>query len=382
MTVFKTYLKILNRNKFIVILYTVILVVFAGINLQTNEKSIGFVATKPDVLIINNDDDSKLSKNLIAYFDKKSNLVEIENDEDKIKDALFYREINYVIYIPKNYQEDFLANNDYKIEVKSTGDYNASYANMLLENYQTTAKSYLLKYNDVDLLIDKINETLLDDIDVSMKTKLDTNSMERAAFYFNFESYSILACLIYVICTILSVFGSDKIRKKNIISSTNYKKINNSLLISNLIYAFIVWLFYLILSIILIGNFLISLHGLLFAINSLLFTFVATTIAFLIGSLVTKKEAISGIVNVIALGSSFLCGAFVPVSYLPDFVLKIAHVLPTYWYIQNNENISKLENITFSNLHTFIINSIILFVFGIIYIVLTNIITKKKQKIG
>lgn len=381
MTIFKSYLKILNRNKFIVILYTVILVVFAGVNVSTNEKSIGFVASKPDVLIIDNDN-STISKNIIDYFDKKSNLIKIDNDEDKINDALFYREINYAIYIPENFQNDFMNHNNPRIDVKGTGDYNASYANMLLNEYLVTANSYLLKYDDVDDITNKINETLFTDIKVEMKTKLDTDSMERASFYFSFESYSILACLIYVICLVLSIFNSEKIRKKNIISGTNYKKINRDLLMSNFVYSFIVWLFYFVLALILIGDVLMSLHGILFAINSFVFTLVATSIAFLIGSFVTKKEAISGIVNVIALGSSFLCGAFVPVSYLPDFVLKIAHILPTYWYIQNNEEIANLETVSLSNLNTFITNLIVLFIFCIIYIILTNIITKRKQKIG
>ena len=53
MTVFKTFLKVLNKNKFVIILYTIILLLFGGINMQTSENSTNFVASKPDVLIIN-----------------------------------------------------------------------------------------------------------------------------------------------------------------------------------------------------------------------------------------------------------------------------------------------------------------------------------------
>ena len=51
MTVFKTFLKILNKNKFIVILYTVILLIFSAVNMQTSENNMSFVASKPDVMI-------------------------------------------------------------------------------------------------------------------------------------------------------------------------------------------------------------------------------------------------------------------------------------------------------------------------------------------
>ncbi len=77
--------------------------------------------------------------------------------------------------------------------------------------------------------------------------------------------------------------------------------------------------------------------GVVYIINSLVLTICATTIAFLIGNLVSNKGTINGIVNVVALGSSFLCGAFVPMEWLPDSVLKIAHTLPTFYNIRINE---------------------------------------------
>ena len=67
MTIFKAFLKILNKNKFIVILYTVILILFGGINMQTQESSINFQAVKPDVMIINNDKETEITNDLINY---------------------------------------------------------------------------------------------------------------------------------------------------------------------------------------------------------------------------------------------------------------------------------------------------------------------------
>ncbi len=59
MTVFKTFLKIVNKYKFIILLYTVLLIVFGGFNIQTSDTSISFVASKPDVLIINKDKETR-----------------------------------------------------------------------------------------------------------------------------------------------------------------------------------------------------------------------------------------------------------------------------------------------------------------------------------
>lgn len=377
MTIFKAFLKILNKNKFIVILYTIILIVFGGLNMQTQENNINFQAVKPDVMIINNDKESEITKDLINYIKENTNLKEIK--EEQANDALFYREINYVITIPKNFSEDFRNKKNPEITVKSTGDYQASYAEMILKRYMEVANTY----NEIDekVLINKIHQTLEKQTTVEITSKLDSNTLERAAFYYNFESYSILACLIYVICLVLLVFNNEKIRKKNIISSTNYKRINRTLLLSNCLYSILVWFIYLIMSIMLIGNVMLTSHGIIFMINSLVFTMCATTLAFLVGTILTKKEAISGIVNVIGLGSSFLCGAFVPIEYLPDSVLKIAHILPTYWYIQNNEITKTLEKIDLNTLKPIFRNWIVIISFGIIFIILANIISKRKQKI-
>lgn len=381
MTIFKTFLKILNKNKFIVILYTIILITFGGLNMKTKDNNISFQAVKPDVVIINEDEYEGITKNLINYLKENSNIIDIENNEDIINDALFYRETNYVIYIPKDYNKDFRNNKNPEIKIKSSGDYQASYAEMILERYIEVANTYNKKITNEEELINKINETLNKQTQVEITSKLDTDTLYSATFYFNFESYSVLACLIYVICLILSTFNNEKIRKKNIISSTNYKKINRTLLLSNSLYSLTLWLFYLIMSFMLVGNIMFTSHGIIYMINSLIFTICATTLAFLIGTIVTKKEAISGIVNVVALGSSFLCGAFVPVEYLPKTVLNIAHILPTYWYIQNNEITRTLEKINIETLKPVFTNWIVILLFIVVFIIIANIISKRKQKL-
>ena len=101
MTVFKTFWKIVNRYKFTVILYTVILIIFATANMQTSDTNTNFVASKPDILIINNDKDEKITENLINYIKNNSNIVDIKKDDEAINDALFYRDVNYIIYMYK-----------------------------------------------------------------------------------------------------------------------------------------------------------------------------------------------------------------------------------------------------------------------------------------
>lgn len=382
MIVFKTFLKVVNKCKIPIILYTVILVFFSGFNTVTNDNSTSFVATKPDILIINQDEEEGITKNLIGYIGKNSNIKTIENEKEKIEDALFYRDVNYIIYIPKNFRKDYLEFKNPTIEIKSTGDYQASLAELLLERYLKVANSYHTIIEDEDALLEKIDDTLEVETKVEITSKLDTSALDKATMYYNFTNYCILAGSIYVICLVLSTFKEEKIRKRTIVSSMSHKKHNRYLLYSNGLFALVLWLFYVVLSFLVVGDIMFSIHGLFYILNSFLFMICALTIAFLIGNFLIDKNAINGLVNVIALGSSFLCGAFVPPEYLPDTVLKIAHALPSYWFINTNQTIKEIEIFNVDSIRPIIINFSILLLFSIIFILITNWISYRKRKIG
>jgi ABC-2 type transport system permease protein len=188
MIVFKTFLKILNKNKSIVIIYTVFLIGFGGFNMQTSDNSTNFVASKPDIMIVNYDEEKGITKNLIKYITVNSNIIELKNNEEAINDGLFYREVNYVIYIPKNYNRDFMNGKNPEIKIKSTGDCQSSFAEMLLSRFIKVADIYQKSIKNEDELISKINETLSKESEVEITSKLDTDGLAKATFYYNFAS--------------------------------------------------------------------------------------------------------------------------------------------------------------------------------------------------
>lgn len=380
MTVFKTFLKVLNKCKVPIIIYTVMLVFFSAFNMQTSEKNISFADSKPNILIVNKEaNKDKITKNFINYLSKNSNEVNVSMNEEKIDDALFYRDVSYVIYVRKNFGKDVLHGKNPEIKIKSTKDYGASLANMMVERYLKVANVYSDVTDNEDELVTLIDDTLSKKVKVNLTTKLDTKLIEKAAFYHNFLNYCILAGTIYVICLVLSSFKEENIKKRTIVSSMSHKNYNRILLLSNALFAFILWIFYCILAFILMDKIMFSTHGLIFIINSFIFTICALTLAFLIANLVSNKNAVNGIVNVVALGSSFLCGAFVPTSMLPDFVLKIAHILPSYWFIKTNEMLKEMEVFTFDTLKPILTNMFIVICFSIIFIIITNVFSSKKR---
>jgi len=382
MTIFKTFLKVLNKYKITIIMYAVILIFFAGFNMKSNDNNINFVASKPDILIVNNDTEEGITKDLINYLKANNNLKNIKEDSDAIDDALFYRDVNYIVYIPNNFRIDFLRGKNPQIEVKSTGDYNASLAEMMVKKYLKLANIYNKSNLSEAEIIKNINEIISTKSEIELTTKLDTELLTKVSSYYNFTNYCFLASTLYIICLILSSFRNELVNKRTIISSLPYQKFNLKLLSCNIFFATFLWLFYVLLSVILFGSIMFTIHGLLYILNSFIFMIFTVTLAFLIGNLLRNKEAINGIVNVIALGTSFLCGAFVPMEYLPTSVLNIAHALPSYYFIKNNNLIKSLEIFNSPNLKPLIINIAIIILFSIIFVILNNAIMRKKQKIS
>ncbi|WP_347996216.1 ABC transporter permease [uncultured Eubacterium sp.] len=382
MTVFKTILKILNKLKGMIILYTAILVAITALNQTSGNNMTNFEDSKPSVLIVNKDSEDNIAKGFEDYISKHSEIKDIDTkDEEKINDAIFYRDVNYVIYIPKDFGKNLLDGKNPSLEYKSCGDEYSSYAQMMVEKYIKTVLIYKDYYSGVEL-ISKVNKVVDKDTKVYMKTTLDISKLSSMTQYFNILNYALLAGCVYCISMILASLNDETVRKRTIISSFNYKKYNRIVLLSNSIVIFAMWILYMILALILFKDLMFSSNGLGYVINSFVFTICSLTIGFLIGNITQNKNAIGGIVNVIALGTSFLCGCFVPFEYMPDYVLKIAHILPTYYYVANNQLIKTMEVFNFESIKPLLINGAVIVISSFIFVAVTNYVSKRKQIIN
>ena len=379
MIVFKTILKILNKLKGLIILYTIMLISVTAIN-QTSNNVDSFEEIKPSVVIVNNDkSESKVTNHFVKYLENHMEVKDISvDDEEKIDDALFYRDVSLVVYIPDGFGEDLLDNKDVNVEYKISGDKGSSYGKMLVQNYFDTFNIYN-NYYDGDELFGKLDNALNLDINVEVKSKIDTNSLSRMARFFNFLNYAILAGCVYSISMILASLKSENVRKRTIVSSYDYKKYNRIVLASCSIVIIGMWILYMILALIIFKDLFISMNGLWYVINSFVFSLCSLCIGFLIGNITQNKGAISGIVNVVSLGSSFLCGCFVPFEFMPDYVIKIAHIFPTYYFVINNEALKVMDNFSLSNVSPLILNMGIVLIFGVCFVIITNYVSKKKQ---
>lgn len=379
MTVFKAFWKIVKKYKVTVILYTVMLIIFGGISISSGDNGFKYTDSKPRIYVVNNDLNNKLTENFISYLNKNSDFIKIK--DNKVDDAIFYKDIDYVIYIPELYGSNVLNGLNPILDIKKNDSYDSALAQLLVEKYIKVQNVYANMYSDEIVIIDAINNNLNSSIDVDISSSINISKTSKMTSYFNYASYSILAIIIYIICLVLFCFKNKDVSKRILVSSTNMSKHNKLLLLSSLLFCIIIWILFVLLGVIIIGRSLFSIRGIIYIFNMFLFIFNSLTFAFFISSIFGNKNAIVGIVNVVALGEAFLCGAFVPVEWLPSFVVAIAHIFPTYWYINTNNLLGNIDIINLTTIKPIIINSLVIICFMVLFIILNNIILKKQKSI-
>ena len=125
---------------------------------------------------------------------------------------------------------------------------------------------------------------------------------------------------------------------------------------------------------------MLSTNGALFVANAAVLSLFAVSFAFLLTNLLSNNNAILAIVNVVSIGSCFVCGVFVPASWMPEFVRNLGRALPSYYYVENNLKISQMAEFNFETLKPVLINAAIILGITAIVIILNNIVVRRKQK--
>lgn len=347
MTVFKGFLQVLLRNIAFVILFTSILMVMGLTVFQTNPSSSGdFTASKPTVLVINRGNETALTKSFNSYLAEQTKKADIGSSEREIDDALYYETLSYVVYLPHDFTTTILKGEKPVVDIKTRASSESASAEVLVSRFLRLATGYGQYLTDEDELVKAVNSSLKLDSKVSLTSHLDQKTLHNVTALYNFGSYTLLAGGAYVITMILAAFSVVNIRKRTLVSPARPIRIDLSLIAGcALIVAFLVALNVLLVRILLPGIADTGREG-LYALNIVAFGLPVLAIGFFIAKITNNKEALGAIINVVALASAFLCGAFIPRELMPDAVVAIGKVLPSFYYIDNNNALAEMTSFT------------------------------------
>ena len=391
MIVFKTFWRIMKRYWWIVFIYVAILTSLSVINLNAAPVT-DFVDTKPEITIVSQDSSDlatkPFTKNFLNYLSKNTKIIDLK--ESETTDALFYQKISMILYLPEDLESKILSGQKITLDYRTSGNYTAELSKNLIKRYFELQRTEILESKnsskeqsnipseDSEKIISNLNQRLDQSPTVRLASKNATNLSKIAAF-FNFASYTIMAIILYVTCFINASFNKSPVKKRTMVSSLQLKKYNFSLLLANSIFAFSVFVLLTTLSFFILGNIVLTPFFIFEILNILLYTLAALTLAELVSTFNLSRDAVSGVVNLLSLAPAFLSGAFVPTYFLPSFVLTIAHIFPTYWFIDTNNKITTLTEFNFSSFLTILPNLLVLVLFSIIFIVANLVLSKKKR---
>lgn len=391
MIVFKTFWRIMKRYWWIVFIYVAILTSLSVINLKTAPVT-DFVDTKPEITIVNQDPSDlatkPFTKNFLNYLSKNTKIIDLK--ESETTDALFYQKISMILYLPEDLESKIISGQKITLDYRTSGNYTAELSKNLIKRYFELQRTEILESKnsskeqsnilseDSEKIISSLNQRLDQSPNVRLASKNATNLSKIAAF-FNFASYTIMAIILYVTCFINASFNKSPVKKRTMVSSLHLKEYSFSLLLANSIFAFSVFVLLTTLSFFVLGDIVLTPFFIFEILNILLYTLAALTLAELVSTFNLPRDAVSGVVNLLSLAPAFLSGAFVPTYFLPNFVLTIAHIFPTYWFIDTNNKITTMTEFNFSSFLTVLPNLLVLVLFSIIFIVANLVLSKKKR---
>jgi ABC-2 type transport system permease protein len=385
MQVFKLYFKLLKSAWVSIALYAVIFTVLIIIlsKFQGNDVT-DFKQSKVNTALINYDEDSPFVQDFINYLSDFCEFKELGVDDMKIADALFFREVEYVLTIPYNFGEEYLSGKDVLVEKKSVPDsiYTAT-VDSAINNFLNTGRSYLSAVPDIteEQLMTNIRE------DVNIKSDVIIDQISKVGknynfinTYYNFTSYVLLCCCLLGIGMVMVTFQNINILRRNTVAPISNKNMNGQLIGGNIIFVLAFDLIFIIISFILNKDKVITENVILYWLNLIVFSISAMAISYLIAMLIKSRQAAQAMSTVIPLGLSFISGAFVPQFLLGDFVLKLASFTPVYWFVKGNDTISKLNSTNHNNIRNIFFYMMIQIGFAAALFALSLVVSKKKSQ--
>ena len=382
MQVFNACLKIIRKNLPMLSIY---IVAFLGVTMTLqfahgSNSATSFMESKPKLAIINLDADAPLTNGLTEYLTKNAELVDIDAGDEAQRDALFFRKVDCILYIPAGFTQEFISGESPVIEKRSVPDAPAAiYADMLTESYLNNARLYT-KYGteDQQAIADNTLRDIAHKANVNMATYGSAMAEQNdIAPFFNAASYAILSLLVLGVSSTLLAFRQTGRLQRTQCAPLPSSSVHLQSLLANSLYMFAVWILLTLCALAVFGKTLMSIAGLLFLLNMLTLCLVGLSMSYLIGTLIKSRSAQAAVANSLSLGMTFLSGGFVPQSLLGENVLAVARFFPSYWYVRANDTLGALRLLDTSTVMPVVYCILIQLGFALAMVSLTLVLSRR-----
>ena len=378
MRVFNLYLRLLKSYIVVVIIYVSIFLGLALVFFQSGSAgTVGFSNVRIPISF-SSEDDSELVESLKSYINNYAYYVDV--DEDMIDDAIYFEEVLLAVYIPERFTDEII--NGGNPEIKKISNPKKEYALVTVSN---AINSYLnlvtLYINNTEMNLTQVLENVEKDLANQVEAELmveNDNLLYDMPYFFNYLSYIITAIMILLIGMIMLKFKNLHLKRRFQSSPYPEHKTNLELTLGHSFLAFSFFILVMIMSYFFYPTLLFSKYGVLFIINVAMFVIVGIALGYFFSLLAKDDNALSAISNIVALGTAFLTGAFVPQFMLGKGILAFAHLFPSYYYIYNNNAIVGITAFNWDSLKGIFLYYVIQLVFAAGLFIAAMLIRKKQ----
>ena len=348
MQVFKLFFKIVKTKWLATLIFLgifLLILTFTDVGQGATEFSSSKMA-----LTVYDHDNTSASRQLCDYLKKNNEIVEIEDDKDKLIDALYITSTNYVIDINEGFEEKLAkGETDGLFTTRYLHDsYTNKLADSTLNTYVGTVKAYLAGGMSLDNALTAAEEALSVKTEVKMETFSDNKNASKSASFFNYLPYALLSIIVSVLCPVIIAMNKKEVGFRTKCSSIKLSSISKQTIAASGILVAFLWVFLMVLGVFKNGG-MYSGNMWYAVLNSISFTLVSVAIALLFAELGIDDNVQAFATQAVGLGMAFLCGMFVPQEMLSSGVLAVGKFLPAYWYVKANDMICGLSSDAFKS---------------------------------
>ena len=344
MQVFKLFFKIARSKIGISLLFLAVFMTICFPMTRATREQSNFEETSLS-LYIYDEDQSEASRRLIENLAANNDIVELPHDRQMILDAMYYEIVDYALVIRAGYESRLLnADEDTAEEAlfetyHMHDSYAAAMMSLYLNDYVRSVRTRMALGLELPEAIPEAEKDLAREIPVEIvadpaKEIKDEYFTESFSVFFRLLTYIFVAVITNALCPILLSLNSGDQQKRIQCSRVSTSSAIAQTFLGSAVMVVLIWLTFMACGMILYGGFYKGMNCALAVGDAFLFALLTAMFSIFLCSFRLGTMAVGMISQIVGLGMSFLCGAFLPQSMLDSSVLTVGKLLPGYWYVK------------------------------------------------
>ncbi|RLP06341.1 ABC transporter permease [Propionibacterium australiense] len=344
MSIFKCSLRIIAAHRGYILIYLFLLSMLGVLTgSSSGQDAVQVLDEVPTVAVIDRDG-SQLSRGLGTYVESSGDPAPLDDDRRAMQDATAQNRIQYILIIPKGYEEEFCdaarQGRDAPVldTIVSYESASGSLMDVRARAWLNQVYAYLSSGTDgPGRAVALAEEAMTREAQAELITPDSTPLPDPLVVFAKFSTYPLFAFAVVAVSTLTTALGRRPMRSRIDAAPVSGLTRSTGVLCACLVVGVVGWAWIVGLGLTVFGPENASgsapLLGIV-ALALLAYVLVASAVGFLLGQLGLGENASNAVANIAGMTLSFLSGTWVPVDYMPSAVISASRFTPCYWVNQ------------------------------------------------